>query len=70
MKILTIILSALLIFICLLQEDKNDGIMSFWNSNNLSLFNETKTSNMLKYFEYGTWALAIALFIVVFVQMI
>ena len=70
MKILTIILSALLIFICLMQEDKNDGIMSFWNSNNLSLFNETKTSNMLKYFEYTTWALAIALFIVVFVQMI
>lgn len=70
LKVLTIILASALTVLCLLQEDNNEGVMSIGNSSKLSLFENKKSNNHNKYLQYATWVLGVALFTVIFIQMI
>ena len=71
LKILTLIFAGLVVVLCLLQEDKNDGILSIGSGrNNLALFKNRKARGPEKYFEIATWVCAVGLFTVILIQII
>lgn len=69
MKIVTLILACVCVVLTLLQEDKNDGILSIGSGrNNLALFKNRKSRGPEKYMEIATWVCVIGLFVSIFIQ--
>ena len=53
-KIILFILAVIIVILCLLQEDKTDGIMSLTSGSNLKLFQTTKSRGTEKIISIAT----------------
>lgn len=53
-NIILIILASALVILCLLQESKNDGILSLTSSTSLKLFQQNKSRGMDKQLSIAT----------------
>ena len=70
LDIIILIIALITTALTLLQDDKNDGVMSLSGSNNIALFEKNKTRGGQKYLEIATWILTIALFVLIGIKMV
>ena len=69
LKIAILAISVLISLLCLLQEDKNDGVMSLSGNSDLELFKKKKKEDKEKPLKIATAVLATTLFILLTVNM-